>query len=152
MCWSGAIDLKELKLVMKHFGVPISTAQAAAMMEEADENHDGELSFMEFRKIVARKSKSKLWYNGAAQSALEASVEYHLANAEAEEQEAQRARVERGVSRKMGSMMSRAMLDAEPSAAAQGAAAAKAKPKAEPPHAAPAAAPAVAEAAEGQGP
>ena len=46
---------------MKQLGRAITEEEAVLMMSEADADGDGSIDFMEFRKIVARKSKSKLW-------------------------------------------------------------------------------------------
>ena len=46
---------------MKQLGRVITEEEAVLMMSEADADGDGSIDFMEFRKIVARKSKSKLW-------------------------------------------------------------------------------------------
>ncbi len=71
---SGSIDKGELKKAMKALGRSITEAEAVSMMEEADADRSGEIDFMEFRKLVAKKSKSKLWYDAATQAAMDAAI------------------------------------------------------------------------------
>jgi Ca2+-binding EF-hand superfamily protein len=49
---SGAIDRKELKRLMKKLGQALSEAEIDAMMNEVDENGDGEISFEEFKALM----------------------------------------------------------------------------------------------------
>ena len=49
---SGAIDRKELKRLMKKLGQALSEAELDAMMDEVDENGDGEISFEEFKALM----------------------------------------------------------------------------------------------------
>ena len=71
---SGSIDKGELKKAMKALGRSITDAEAVSMMEEADADKSGEIDFMEFRKLVARKSKSKLWYDAATKAGMDAAI------------------------------------------------------------------------------
>jgi Ca2+-binding EF-hand superfamily protein len=49
---SGSIDRKELKRLMKKLGQALSEAELDAMMDEVDENGDGEISFEEFKALM----------------------------------------------------------------------------------------------------
>lgn len=49
---SGAIDRKELKRLMKKLGQALTEAEIDAMMNEVDENGDGEISFEEFKALM----------------------------------------------------------------------------------------------------
>jgi len=49
---SGAIDRKELKRLMKKLGQALTEAELDAMMNEVDENGDGEISFEEFKALM----------------------------------------------------------------------------------------------------
>lgn len=71
---SGTIDKAELKRAMKSLGRPVTEAEAVAMMEEADADNSGGIDFMEFRKLVAKKSKSKLWYDAATKAAMDSAI------------------------------------------------------------------------------
>lgn len=51
---SGSIDRKELKRLMKKLGQALSEAELDAMMEEVDQNGDGEISFEEFKAMMVR--------------------------------------------------------------------------------------------------
>lgn len=49
---SGAIDRKELKRLMKKLGQALTEAEIDAMMQEVDENGDGEISYEEFKALM----------------------------------------------------------------------------------------------------
>lgn len=49
---SGSIDRKELKRLMKKLGQTLTEGELDAMMEEVDENGDGEISFEEFKALM----------------------------------------------------------------------------------------------------
>ncbi|RNF07162.1 calmodulin [Trypanosoma conorhini] len=48
----GFINVTDLKFVMGRLGCPLSTAQAFEMINEADTDGDGRLSFNEFRRVM----------------------------------------------------------------------------------------------------
>ena len=90
---SGRIDKAELKKAMKALGRPITEAEAVAMMEEADADNNGEIDFMEFRKLVAKKSKSKLWYDAATKAAMDAAIKLQQAKATKETKQSSLSRL-----------------------------------------------------------
>jgi Ca2+-binding EF-hand superfamily protein len=49
---SGSIDRKELKKLMKKLGQALTEGELDAMMDEVDENGDGEISFEEFKALM----------------------------------------------------------------------------------------------------
>ena len=49
---SGSIDRKELKRLMKKLGQTLTEGELDAMMDEVDENGDGEISFEEFKALM----------------------------------------------------------------------------------------------------
>ena len=51
---SGGIDAEELHEAMKHLGFDITLAQAQTMVEEADEDDNGEIDFEEFRAMFTK--------------------------------------------------------------------------------------------------
>ena len=51
---SGGIDADELHEAMKHLGFDITLAQAQTMVQEADEDNNGEIDFEEFRAMFTK--------------------------------------------------------------------------------------------------
>jgi hypothetical protein len=58
---SGAIDAGELRAAVGRYGVEISTAEAVAMLAEADDDGDGEVGFDEFQNILSRAQDLVQW-------------------------------------------------------------------------------------------
>mmetsp|Transcript_33201 Transcript_33201/g.86020 ORF Transcript_33201/g.86020 Transcript_33201/m.86020 type:complete len:164 (-) Transcript_33201:34-525(-) len=52
---SGSIDDKELKIMMRDFGLNLSTEELIAMILEVDEDGSGEMEFVEFIQLMRPK-------------------------------------------------------------------------------------------------
>ena len=55
---SGSISVEELHELMQMLGMTVTLDEVNVMVEEIDENNDGEIQFEEFVAVMARKMKA----------------------------------------------------------------------------------------------